>query len=125
MAAPPDRASNRSGREKSAVGLTTARTRAASLRRTLRNRPAGRQAGEEKSGAGGRQGRHDPGAKSAPHYLKTFDGASRLSEPSNAIGLRPSAAIAFSSVRVCAIRASTAAWTIALPFGFFAPIIWS
>jgi hypothetical protein len=63
-----------------------------------------------------------PHPRRSAHW-NTAAGSSRLSEPSNAIGCSPSVATTRSIDRVCAVRASIAACTTALPSALSGPII--
>ena len=58
-------------------------------------------------------------------YSKTASGSSRLSDPSKSIAARFNAATAPSIAPVCAVSASIAACTRALPAALSGPIIWS
>ena len=103
------------------------------LRLVCRKRPSGRcgaggaisPPAPRPAAAVGPRTRRATAAPPRPGYLKTASGSSRLSEPSNAIFSSPSEATTFSIERVCAVSASIAAWTRALPSLLPSPIIWS
>ena len=86
----------------------------------LEGRPAGGRAGRPRSAVlfGAADRRENA-------YSNTASGSSRLSEPSKSMAARLSAATAPSIALVCAVSASIAACTRALPAGLPSPICWS
>ncbi len=109
--------------DRGAIGLLSGRAFRAAETSDGPGYPRAHAAGRALGGGTGPAGPFRPRGRGG--YSKTAPAASRLSDPSIVTPPRSSAAITRSIERVCAIRASMAAWTRALPSGLPAAICWS